>query len=403
MGSGAVRKRYTDGFDRHSDVSLQLALPDVLHLEKPDRAEIEVTAETLAKLPGGFDNLNLSGGEPTLRRDLATLVDILYPKARIMEISSNGLHPEKLVPIIKKYPNIKVRFSLEGNESTNNRIRGEDDGHATKVKGLRMLQEAGGTDLGFAFVIQDENVDQLVQTYEFARRQGFELATSTLHNAWQFYKNDNYFYDRVKVARQVEGLITKMLKSGKVKNWFRAYLNLGLIEKILGHPRLIPCVAGTGFAFIDPWSDVWACNVRSDLPLGNLARQSWESIMASETARQSIAKVAACEQNCWMVTTARTAMRSNLIPQAPKAGPLLWVLKNKLKVDVGPENRLRQLHRLPRRKTDAACAARVVSREARQGQAGAQSRHHRQALSVEGVREYLTGDVERSRAKQPAT
>jgi MoaA/NifB/PqqE/SkfB family radical SAM enzyme len=252
-----------------------------------------------------------------------------------MEISSNGLHPEKLVPIIKKYPNIKVRFSLEGDEATSNRIRGEDDGHSTKVRGLRLLREAGGTDLGFAFVIQDENVEQLVKTYEFARSEGFELATSTLHNAWQFYKNDNYFYDRVKVARQVEGLITKMLESGRVKNWFRAYLNLGLIEKILGHPRLIPCVAGTGFAFIDPWSDVWACNVRSDLPLGNLARQSWESILASDSARQSIAKVAACEQNCWMVTTARTAMRSTLIPQAPKAGPMLWVLKNKMKATFG--------------------------------------------------------------------
>jgi Fe-coproporphyrin III synthase len=303
--------------------------------KNPTEPKLEVTAETLAKLPDGFDNLNLSGGEPTLRRDLATLVDVLYPKARVMEISSNGLDPKKLIPIIKKYPNIKVRFSLEGNEATNNRIRGENDGYATKVAGLRKLQEAGGTDLGFAFVIQDENVDQLVRTYEFARSQGFELATSTLHNAWQFYKNDNYFYDRVKVARQVEGLITMMLQSGKIKNWFRAYLNLGLIEKILGHPRLIPCVAGTGFAFIDPWSDVWACNVRSDLPLGNLAKQSWESIMASETARQSIAKVKVCEQNCWMVTTARTAMRSNIVPQAPKLGPMMWVLKNKWIVTTG--------------------------------------------------------------------
>lgn len=303
--------------------------------KNPTEPKLEVTAETLAKLPGGFDNLNLSGGEPTLRRDLTELVDVLYPKARIMEISSNGLHPEKLVPIIKKYPNIKVRFSLEGNEATNNRIRGEKEGYATKVQGLKMLQEAGGTDLGFAFVIQDENVDQLVRTYEFARSMGFELATSTLHNAWQFYKNDNYFYDRVKVARQVEGLITMMLKSGRIKNWFRAYLNLGLVEKILGHPRLIPCVAGTGFAFIDPWSDVWACNVRSDLPLGNLRNDSWETIISSETARRSIGLVRACEQNCWMVTTARTAMRSELIPNAPKAGPLLWVLKNKLKLAMG--------------------------------------------------------------------
>ena len=303
--------------------------------QNPTDPREEVSLETLSKLPGGFDNLNVSGGEPTLRRDLPELIDLLYPKARVLEISSNGLHPEKLVPIIRKHPNIKVRFSLEGNEHTSNSIRGEKDGHATKMAGLRALQEAGGTDLGFAFVIQDENVDQLVATYEMARDMGVELSTSTLHNAWQFYKNDNYFYDRTKVARQVEGLITSMLSSQKPKNWFRAYLNLGLIEKILGHPRLIRCVAGTGFAFIDPWSDVWTCNVRSDLHMGNLARQSWEEIMGSAEAKQSIKKVHACEQNCWMVTTARTAMRSSLIPQAPKMGPLMWVLKNKLKVSLG--------------------------------------------------------------------
>lgn len=303
--------------------------------KNPTEPKEEVSLETLAKLPGGFDNLNVSGGEPTLRTDLAEIADILHPKARVMEISSNGLHPERLVPIIKKYPNIKVRFSLEGDEDTNNKIRGEKDGYATKVAGLRMLQEAGGTDLGFAFVIQDENVAQLLKVYEFARSQGVELATSTLHNAWQFYKNDNYFYDRAKVAKNVEDLITEMLKSRKVKNWFRAYLNLGLIEKILGHPRLIPCTAGSDFAFIDPWSDVWACNVRSDIPLGNLAKQSWEDIMQSDLAREGRNKVAACSQNCWMVTTARTAMRSTIIPQAPKLGPIMWVLHNKLKVSMG--------------------------------------------------------------------
>ena len=303
--------------------------------KNPTDQKEEVSLETLSKLPRGFDNLNVSGGEPTLRRDLGEIAELLHPKARVLEISSNGLHPEKLVPIIKKFPNIKVRFSLEGDELTNNTIRGEKDGYATKIAGLRTLQEAGGTDLGFAFVIQDENADQLVQVYEKARKMGVELSTSTLHNAWQFYKNDNYFYDRVKVARKVEGLITAMLASGTPKNWFRAYLNLGLIEKILGHQRLIRCTAGTDFAFIDPWSDVWTCNVRSDLLMGNLARQSWEEILASAQARQAINKVHGCEQNCWMVTTARTAMRSTLIPQAPKIGPLMWVLKNKVKVALG--------------------------------------------------------------------
>jgi len=303
--------------------------------QNPTDPKEEISAKTLEKLPGGFDNLNVSGGEPTLRRDLADLIDVVYPKARITEISSNGLRPERLLPIIKKYPNIKVRFSLEGDEATSDAIRGEKNGYATKIAGLRKLREAGGTDLGFAMVIQDENADQLVRVYEMARREGVELATSTLHNAWQFYKNDNHFYDRTKVAREVEGLVTSMLRTNKPKNWFRAYLNLGLIEKILGHDRLIPCTAGSDFAFIDPWSDVWACNVRSDLPLGNLEKQSWQDIITSERARETIGKVKACAQNCWMVTTARTAMRSSLVPQLPKWTPMQWVIWNKLKVTFG--------------------------------------------------------------------
>lgn len=305
--------------------------------QNPTVPKEEVSIETLDKLPNGFDNLNVSGGEPTLRQDLAELIETVYPKARITEISSNGLRPKRLLPIIKKFPDIKVRFSLEGDEMTNNRIRGEKNGYQTKLEGIRMLREAGGTDLGFAMVIQDENADQLVQVYEHAQKEGIELSTSTLHNAWQFYKNDNYFYERGQVAREVEGLITAMLKTNKVKNWFRGYLNLGLIEKILGHDRLIPCTAGSDFAFIDPWSDVWACNVRTDLPMGNLAKQSWEEITSSEQAKQTLNKVASCSQNCWMVTTARTAMRSNLAPQLPKIEPMLWVILNKLKVTLGKE------------------------------------------------------------------
>jgi MoaA/NifB/PqqE/SkfB family radical SAM enzyme len=303
--------------------------------KNPTAIKEEVTPETLSKLPDGFDNLNVSGGEPTLRRDLKDLIDVLYPKARITEISSNGLHAERLLPIIKRYPNIKVRFSLEGNDVTNNAIRGEKDGFQTKLAGMRSLKEAGGTDLGFAMVIQDENASQLAWVYELARSEGLELSTSTLHNAWQFYKNDNYFYDRLKVAREVEHLITAMLRTSTPKNWFRAYLNLGLIEKILGHDRLIPCTAGRDFAFIDPWSDVWACNVRSDLHLGNLAAQSWQDIIHSDRARAALAKVDACRQNCWMVTTARTAMRSRLVPQLPKLSPMAWVAWNKLKVSLG--------------------------------------------------------------------
>lgn len=303
--------------------------------QNPTDPKEEVSIEALSKLPGGFDNLNVSGGEPTLRQDLVEIIDVLYPKAKTMEISSNGLHAERIVPIIKKYPDVKVRFSLEGGEATSNSIRGEKNGFQIKVDGLKMLKEAGGKDLGFALTIQDENAEEIEKVYQMTQEMGVEMATSTLHNAWQFHKNDNYFYDRLPVAKEVEKLITAMLKTMNVKNWFRAYLNLGLIRKILGQDRLIPCTAGTEFIFIDPWADVWACNVRTDLPMGNLFKQSWEEILESDKAKESCKKVAECTQNCWMVTTARTAMRSNIIPGAPKLKPLKWVIKNKIKLMLG--------------------------------------------------------------------
>lgn len=303
--------------------------------QNPTLPENEVSLETLEKVPEGIDNLNISGGEPTLRQDLADMVDILYPKGKILEISSNGLHAERLIPILKKYPDIKVRFSLEGFEDTNNHIRGENDGFARKVAGMLKLQEAGGTDLGFATVIQDDNIDELVKLYQFTQEHCLELATSALHNAFQFYKVDNIPYNRKRVAREVEKLIVEMLKTNSVKNWFRAYLNLGLIEKILGHERLIPCTAGSDFVFVDPWSDVYACNVRPDLYMGNLNDQSWEDVWHGETARDIREKVSVCQQNCWMVGSARTAMRNPIFTSLPKAKPFFWVLENKIKVTLG--------------------------------------------------------------------
>jgi Fe-coproporphyrin III synthase len=303
--------------------------------QNPTLPAEEVSLTTLQKLPGGFDNLNITGGEPTLRSDLPEIVNLLHPKARKLEISSNGLHPERLEGIIRSHPDIKIRFSLDGFEATSNRIRGEKDGFNIKTAGLKRLQELGGTDLGFAITIQDDNVQDLVRLYQFAEENCFELATSALHNGFQFHKSDNLPYDRMRVAREIEGLITAQLRTKSVKNWFRAYLNLGLIEKILGHDRLIPCTAATDFMFIDPWSDVYACNVRPDLKVGNLDNQTWDEIYHSQTAQKAREQVAQCKQNCWMVGSARTAMRNPQFTKLPKLAPMMWVVQNKTRVAFG--------------------------------------------------------------------
>lgn len=82
------------------------------------------------------------------------ICDLLYPIAKTLEISINGMKAEKLIPIVKKYPDIKIRISLEGIGYTNDIIRGEKDGYLKKTEGMKKLIEAGGCDLGFATTFQ---------------------------------------------------------------------------------------------------------------------------------------------------------------------------------------------------------------------------------------------------------
>ena len=48
--------------------------------------------------------VNITGGEPLLRRDLAEIVDILAPKAHRLEISTNGYFTDRLVEIGRRHP-----------------------------------------------------------------------------------------------------------------------------------------------------------------------------------------------------------------------------------------------------------------------------------------------------------
>jgi MoaA/NifB/PqqE/SkfB family radical SAM enzyme len=303
--------------------------------QNPTDPKNEVSLDTLKKIPSGICCLNLTGGEPTLRNDLLEIVDTLYPKADTLEISSNGLLAERLEPIVQKYPDVKIRFSLEGSEETNNRIRGERDGYRKKIEGLFKLQKLGAKDIGIATVIQDDNAEEILNLFQFTKKHGFEFATSTLHNGFQFHKYDNTPSDRMRLAKRTEELVTEMLKGYSVKNWFRAYLNLGLIAKILGQNRILQCTAATDFIFIDPGSDVYACNVRPDLRLGNLKNQEWDEIWQSPVVREIKNKISRCTNNCWMVGSAKTVMRSRKYPRLPGIVPLKWVIYNKLRIIFG--------------------------------------------------------------------
>ena len=295
----------------------------------PNNVKDEIDLDTVEKLPEMFF-ANITGGEPFIRRDLPEIISLVRRKARRIVISSNGFFTQRIIALFEKYPDLGIRISVEGLPKTNDAIRGIPDGFDRTLRTLLALRDMGIRDIGFGMTIQDLNAKDLIPLYRLAEALGYEFATATLHNSHYFHKLDNRINDVDAVSAEIEKLIFLLLKSRKIKEWFRAYFNYGLMHFIHGNPRLLPCEMGRDGFFLDPFGNVLACNgMDSAMAMGNLRRQSWEDIWSSPQAEQVRRAVQNCRKNCWMIGSAAPAIRRRPLK------PVLWVMKNKMRLALG--------------------------------------------------------------------
>jgi MoaA/NifB/PqqE/SkfB family radical SAM enzyme len=302
----------------------------------PSRREEEITTEHLNKLPEGFARINIGGGEPTLRKDILEIVDILSKKTKHLEISTNGYFTERLVSIVKRHPDIRIRISLEGLPKKNDEIRGLKNGFDHAMRSVLRLKDLGIKDIGFAITISHRNADELVDLYQLCAYMGVEFSQCVVHDAWQFRVPNNVIEDKEEVMNQIKGFIQTLLTSKRrdyflrVKDWYRAYLNRGFINFIWEDKRLLPCGAGTDIFFLDPYGEIYPCNALQQ-SMGNIKEMNFEEIWNGYRAQKVREMVSGCPQNCWMVGTSRPAIKKNLWKTSQ------WVLKNKLRLFWGKD------------------------------------------------------------------
>lgn len=297
--------------------------------KNPTRPEAEIGLETIQKLPSMFF-CNITGGEPFVRRDVPEIVEILRRKAQRIVISTNGYFTDRIVSLCAKYPDIGIRISIEGLQATNDAVRGIPEGFERGMKTLDELRGIGIKDIGVGMTVQDRNAEDLVPLYQLARRFNYEFATATVHNSHYFHKWDNAIQDTEKVSREFARLITLLLRSGRPKDWGRAYFNYGLLHYIRGRRRILPCEMGQDAFFLDPWGDVLACNGMDEkASMGNLRNHTWEEIWESERAQEIRRAVSGCTKNCWMIGSAAPAIWHHPVK------PALWVGRNKVRLLFG--------------------------------------------------------------------
>ena len=296
--------------------------------QHPSKKDEEFSPDLVAKIPGGLKFINITGGEPFLREELDEIIKIALTKTKRLVISTNGYFTKKIVKLAEKYGNkIGIRISIEGLPAANDELRGIKNGFDHALRTLVTLHGMGIKDIGFGITVSDRNAKDLIDLFRLANAMKLEFATTITHNSFYFHKHDNRFEDVEMIAAEFEKIAAEFLKSNRPKNWFRAYFNMGLANKLRGGKRPLPCEVGTDMFFLDPYGNVLPCN-GSDEPMimGNLHKESFESIWHSRRADEIRDQVRKCTKQCWMVGSASPAMKKRIWV------PAKWVVKNKLKL-----------------------------------------------------------------------
>ena len=220
--------------------------------QHPSNKSEEFSPYLVDKLPAGLKFINITGGEPFIRKDLDEIVERALQKAERLVISNNGWFTDRVIKMAEKYGNrIGFRISIEGLPAANDELRGIKDGFDRGLRSLVSLHGMGIKDIGFGMTVSDRNAKDMIELYRLANAMGLEFATATTHNSFYFHKADNGFKDPEMIAGEFERIAEELLKTNRPKNWFRAYFNMA--ENVLYPAKLGPmCFSWTLLATFSP-------------------------------------------------------------------------------------------------------------------------------------------------------
>jgi cyclic pyranopterin phosphate synthase len=145
--------------------------------------ESSLTFEEIARLAGvfaglGVEKVRLTGGEPLLRQDLATLVALLHSDRRLADLAltTNGLLLASQAEHLRRAGLRRVTVSLDTLRPERLAAFSRTTRHADVLAGI-----AGARDAGFekvkinTVVIRGFNDDEVVDLLEFARTERVEI------------------------------------------------------------------------------------------------------------------------------------------------------------------------------------------------------------------------------------
>ena len=144
---------------------------------------------------GAVENLGISGGEPSTRRDLPEMVELFHrhlPRLRKIGINTTGLSPHLAVPMLTRVVEfcadkgvlVSVRVSLDGIGDAHNRVRGVANGFDKACQTIEAMQAVArkhaNAQFGLAATIFAANLGEASSVLAWARARGLDVVFNML-------------------------------------------------------------------------------------------------------------------------------------------------------------------------------------------------------------------------------
>lgn len=271
------------------------------------------------KLPPSLRMVDITGGEPFLRPDIPNIVQTIRrhcPKARIL-ITTNGFLPKTIEKYARKIttidPDIAIRISLDGWKKTHEKVRRIPQAFEKVEQSIEIFRNAGVRDIGLTFTLMHINKHELRDVYAYCKKHALSFSLNVVHDSPIYYgtgkKHLNAKPESVK--DHFRWLFRQQIQSMRPSDWGKAWFNRYSYEYMLHHRRPLPCGAGENFFYMDPFANIFMCQLKN-WPIGNLRTQSFRHIWSSEAKKRFLPHAAACN-DCWIVCTAKDAIKQNKI------------------------------------------------------------------------------------------
>ena len=226
-----------------------------------------------------LDDVNISGGEATLRDDIADVTEaILFGKhVQMFFLSTNGTNPSKALECLKaarsSADRVFVSVSIDGDKTTHKIIRGIDSYDAA-LHTISLCKEWDSsiiTNLSLTLSARNTNLQTLRHLKHLADEYKSTLSYRFAYNSSNYFHNSSIDF---LITNEMRELVRAFIRENSWDDPFMRiqydYLKDGHI-KIMKKNDVVCCNAGKKFVLVAPNGDIYPC-INSNHIIGDLER-----------------------------------------------------------------------------------------------------------------------------------